>query len=147
MPTFGDYETFGEPIARDDEIGYVSTVWQARRSGASDGRLYVVKCYAPRRHTLKDGRPEAELQQDRALNFLVGIKDLKKAQSEGGHCLAPIHEFKLIPEGAYYVTDYYERRTLKELIDLKYQVSGAALRHIVYSVVSGCLALKRSREL
>src|SRR5437773_3010428 len=145
MPTFGDYETVGEPVATRNERGHVSTVWQARKSGASGGRLYAIKCYAPRRRKPKEGQPEDALDEDRVLEFLEGIKQLKKAHSEGGRCLPPIHAFGIADTGAWYVTDFYPRNTLKACIGRRGGVDSAAVRQVVYSVVTGCLALKRSR--
>ncbi|HKI71001.1 MAG TPA: hypothetical protein VKA81_01375, partial [Verrucomicrobiae bacterium] len=146
MPTFGDYETVGEPVATRDERGHVSTVWQARKSGASGGGLYAIKCYAPHRRKPKEGQPEDALDKDRGREFLEGIKQLKKARSEGGRYLPPIHAFGIADTGAWYVTDFYPRDTLKAWIALRGGVDSAAVvRHVIYSIVTGCLALKRSR--
>ena len=40
MPTFGAYETFGEPISITEERGEV-TVWKARNTESKDGRVYA----------------------------------------------------------------------------------------------------------
>ena len=133
-------------VATSDERGHVSTVWQARKSGASGGRLYAIKCYAPHRRKPKEGQPEDALDEDRGLEFLEGIKQLKKARSEGGRYLPPIHAFGIADTGAWYVTDFYPRNTLKAWIARRGGVdSAAAVRHVIYSIVTGCLALKRSR--
>src|SRR5690242_6061688 len=145
MPTFGDYETVGEPIAIGDERGHVSTVWQARKSGASGGHWYAIKCYAPRRRKPKEGQPEDAVDKDRAQKFLEGIKQLMEAYNEGSPCLAPIHAFGVAGASAWYVTDFYPRDTLKAWVARRGGVDSAALRHVIYSVVTGCLALKRSR--
>ncbi len=145
MPTFGDYETVGEPVATRDERGDVSTVWQARKSGASSGRLYAIKCYAPHCREPKEGQPEDALDEERSRVFLEGIQQLKKAHSEGRRCLSRIHAFEMSDTGAWYVTDFYPRDTLQAWIARGGGVDTAALRHVVYSVVTGCLALKRSR--
>src|SRR6266568_4266118 len=148
MPVFGEYETIGEPFAVTEERGHTSTVWQARKSGANDARLYVVKCYLPRTRQPKLGeaRPEEALGDDPFREYIEGIKQLKKAQSEGGSCLSPIHAFGIHPdEGAWYVTDFFPGKSLKEWITLRGRVDGAGLRNVVYSALTGCLALKRSR--
>jgi hypothetical protein len=145
MPVFGEYETLGEPVAVTEERGHTSTVWQGRLVGSKDGRLFAIKCYQPRPRQSKPGESEESLQKDRALEFLEAVKQLKKARSEGGRCLSPIHVFGIVPEGAWYVTDFYPGKTLKELIVRRGRVDSAALRHVVRSVVAGCLALKRSR--
>src|ERR1041385_2720068 len=143
MPIFGEYETLGEPVAISEERGHVSTVWQARKTGG-DNRLYAVKCYAPRARQPKPGE-EGELDKDRGIEFLEAIKQLKKAQSEGGRCLCPVHALGIAPEGAWYVTDFYPGRTLREWISKRGRVDSDAIKQVVYSCAVGCLALKRSR--
>jgi sporulation protein YlmC with PRC-barrel domain/serine/threonine protein kinase len=143
MPHFGEYETV-EQISISEEPRHVTTVWKALKSGPPDGRVYAIKCYAPRPGRITTGQPEEALQQDRALSFLEGIKQLKKAHQEGAG-VVPLHAFGLAPEGAWYVTDYYQRGTLKEYIDRKGSVDSETLRHVVYSVVAACQALQRSR--
>src|SRR5436305_7006959 len=101
MPTFGEYETFGEPIATIEERGHLTTVWQARQRGATPGPLFVVKCYAPRSRKQKEAESEDVLDEDRGLEFLEGIKEQKKAHSEGGQHLAPIHAFGVSTEGVW----------------------------------------------
>src|SRR5256885_8829045 len=126
-----------------DERGHVSTVWQARKSGG-DNRLYAVKCYAARRRQPKPGREE-ELDQDRGIEFLEAIKQLKKAQSEGGSCLCPVRAMGIAPEGAWYVTDFYSGKSLREWVSKRGRVDSGALRQVVYCCAVGSLALKRSR--
>ena len=87
MPTFGDYETFGELQPARVEHRYVVTVWRTRKIGASDGRSYVVKNYAPRREPKRAEAGDA-LAGDDGLKFVEGVKDLAKAHKEGGRCLA-----------------------------------------------------------
>lgn len=143
MPIFGEYQTVGEPISVIDERGHISTVWQARKSGA-DNRLYAVKCYAPRTREAKAAQTD-DLDKDRGIEFLEAIKQLKKAQSEGGRCLCAIHAMGIAPEGAWYVTDFYTGRSLRAWITNRGNVDSEGLRQVVYSCVVGCLALKRSR--
>ena len=145
MPTFGEFETVGQPYAVSDVRSHVSTIWQARKTGAGGEPLYVVKCYAPRGRAASPGQPEEALAHDRRLEFLEGIKQIKKAQSEGGRGLAPIYALGTTDTEAWYVTDFYPRKDLQAWIDRKGEVNGAALRHVVFSVVTACLALKRSR--
>jgi hypothetical protein len=145
MPVFGEYETFGEPISLTEERGHTSTVWQARLAGSKDGRAFAIKCYLARPRKPRPGESEETLDKDRGLEFLEAIKQLKKAQTDGARCLCPIHAFGIAPEGAWYVTDFYPGKTLKELIVRRGRVDSAALRHVVRSVVTGCLALKGSR--
>ncbi len=145
MPTFGEFETLGEAVSVIEERGDVATVWQARRAGGVDKRPYTVKCYAARPRRAGVGGSEQALDKDRGLEFLEGIKQIKKAQSEGGVGLAPIHALGISELGAWYVTDFYPRNNLKAWILRRGGVDHAALRHVVQSVIAGCLALKRSR--
>ena len=145
MPTFGEFETVGEPLARVEERGHVSTVWKAKKAGDA-APLYVVKCYTPRRRLPEPGEEDTvHLHKDRGLEFLDGIKQAAKAIAEGGLCLAPIHGLGTSDEGAWYATDFYPRNNLRSYIDRRGGVDGLALRHVLYEVVSACLALKRSR--
>ena len=144
MPTFGDYESAGEPLAVINLQGHISTVWKARKTGARDSRDFVIKCYAPHRRS-KEGGQEESLDRDRGLEFLEGVKQLKKAQTKGARHLSPIHDLGISSEGAWYVTDYYPRGSLMALIERRAKVDSAALRQIVRCIVSGCLALKESR--
>ena len=144
MPTFGDYESVGEPLAVINLQGHISTVWKARKTGARDGRDFAVKSYAPHRRS-KEGGHEESLDRDRGLEFLEGVKQLKKAQTKGARHLSPIHDLGISSEGAWYVTDYYPRSSLMALIERRAKVDSAALRQIIRCIVSGCLALKESR--
>ena len=143
MPVFGDFETVGEPVATTEDRSHVATVWRARKTGVDDGRSYAVKSYAPRRQT-QAAASEEELERDGGLRFAEGIKDLRKASLQGGRCLMEIHDLGITPEGVWYVSDFYPR-TLERFIALRGRVDAEGLRHIVGSVIVGCLALKRAR--
>ena len=145
MPAFGEFETLGDPLVVTEERSHVTTIWQARKSGSSDKRLYVIKCYAPRRVGSRPGQAEGTLERDSGLEFLEGIKQTKKAIAEGGKHLALIHALGTSDEGAWYATDFYPRNNLKAWIAKRGGVGSRALRHVVSSVADGCLALKRSR--
>ena len=145
MPIFGDYETFGEPIAITEDRGHVSTVWRARKIGKQGDPNFAVKCYAPHRRKTSSGGAEDALDKDPAQEFLAGIKQLQKACNEDARSLVPIHDLGFADEGAWYVTNYYSRNTLKAWIARRGGVDSAALRQVVRCVVSGCLSLKHSR--
>ncbi len=145
MPTFGEFETLGEPLAVTEERGDVSTVWQARRTGGHDKQPYAVKCYTPRPSQESPAGGQAPLDRHRGLEFLEGVKQIRQALSAGGRGLAPIHDLGISELGAWFVTDFYPRNNLKAWIMRRGGVDSAALRHVVQSVVAGCLALKRSR--
>ena len=145
MPTFGDFETFGEPLAITEDRGHVSTVWRARKVGTSGDPAFALKYYVPHRRTPVPGRPEDALENDPAQKFLAGIKQFQKTHREGGRNLAPIHDFGFAVEGVWYATDFYPRNTLKAWIARRGGVDSAALRQVVHSLVAGCLALKSAR--
>lgn len=145
MPTFGDFETIGEPVSVAELSGHVSTVWRARKVGSDSDATHAIKCFAPHRRKTGEGETEDALDKDRGLEFLEGVKQLKKAEADGGRCLCPIHAFGFADEGAWYVTDFYPRGTLKAWIARRGSVDNAALRQVVSSIVTGCLALKRAR--
>ena len=144
MPVFGDYEAIGEPVAVTNERDYVSTIWQAQKTGAQDSTLYAIKSFAP--HRTSDATPTSDnLKHDSSLLFLDGAKQFQKARAEGGRHLIPIHGLGLCEDGSWYATDYYPR-SLKTWISLRGRVDGAVLQHIVGSIVGGCLGLKKSRN-
>lgn len=147
MPTFGEFETVGEPIAVTDYRGHVTTVWRARKLGTQDDPGFAVKCFAPHRRKAAASQEEEALDRDHGLEFLEGVKQLKKAHAEGGRSLCPIHAFGLADEGAsaWYVTDFYPRNTLKAWIARRGSVDGGALAQVVRCVCAAGLALKRSR--
>lgn len=144
MPFFGDYETVGDAIAQGSESGHITTVWKARRSGAREGEFHVVKVYAPHRKS-SAGAAEDALDHDRGLEFLEGVKQLKKAQTEGARCLAPIHALGTSPDGAWFATDYFPRGSLGTLINRRGKVDSAALRQVLRCIVSACLDLQQLR--
>ena len=145
MPIFGDYETIGEPLAVINLQGHASTVWKVRKAGAPEGVEWVVKCYVPHRKPGQVG-DEGSLHHDRGLEFLEGVKQVKKVHSGGGsQQLTPIHDLGISPDGVWYVTDYYPRGSLLALIGRRAKMDDAALKQIVRCIVAGCLALKRSR--
>jgi hypothetical protein len=151
MPTFGEFETIGEPLAITREAGHISTVWQAH---GKDKKEYAIKCYSPR---IRQGKGETHtLETDRGLEFLEGIKQLDQARKEqkGGACLAPIYglgktgassELGLTSEGAWYATEYCRGKGLKEYVTFKGKVDSATLRHVVRTVLGGCNALQNAR--
>jgi hypothetical protein len=144
MPIFGDYETVGEPVAVINLQGHVSTVYKAQKAGAPPERQFIVKCYTPYRQSKPDATHES-LNRDRGLEFLEGIKQLKKVQGPGARCLLPIHDLGIAADGVWYVTDYYPRGSLLTLIGRRAKVDSAGLKQIVSCILAGCLALKKSR--
>lgn len=151
MPTFGEFETVGQPFVSSDERGEVTTIWRAQKSGAREERLYAVKCRAPRRPDSRARAPGDELEEDGRIKFIREVVEpLKRATSKGGQCLAPVYAFGTTETEAWYVTDFYAlshsiSNSLKQYINGKGEATGAVLRHVVDTVVTGCRALKRWR--
>lgn len=100
MPTFGDFETIGEPISVIEQSGHVSTVWRAHQSGRDGEPTHAIKCFALHRRQTGESESADALDQDRGLEFLEGVKQIKKAQAEGGRNLTPIHAFGFADAGA-----------------------------------------------
>src|SRR5689334_20423852 len=101
MPTFGDFETVGDPFDVSDENGVVSTWWKAQNP-IRPGRLYAIKCVSAGR------RSEQEL--------LETVEQLKTAQARDPANLAPVHGFGTSEEGVWYATDFCRRGSLKSWI-------------------------------
>lgn len=144
MPIFGDYETVGEPLAVLNLQGHSSAVWKARKTGASDGREFIVKCFTPRHKPGESGGSDA-LDRDHGLEFLEGIKQLKKAHSADPRYLVSVHDLGTSTEGVWYASDYYPRGSLMALIGRRAKVDSAGLRQIVRCIIAGCLTLRNSR--
>ena len=147
MPIFGEYETVGEAHAVTYFHNHFSTVWRVRKGeDHGDRSHYALKCITPRRRETyhKGDSDDQKLEADSGLAFIEVFKQIKKAQSEGGRSLAPIHAFGTCEAGVWYVTDFCERHSLKVWVNRQGQVDDQSLRHVVHSVVIGCLTLKRS---
>ncbi len=151
MPTFGEFETVGQPLVSSDQRGDVSTIWRARKSGSREERLYAVKCFAPRPAESREGAPADILEQDLRIKFIKEVVEPhKRALSRGGACLAPIYQFGTTETEAWYVTDFYGlsntlSNSLKQYINGKGEANTAVLRHVLESVVTACLTLKQWR--
>jgi hypothetical protein len=144
VPVFGEYEAIGEPVAVTQASDHISTVWSARKIVARDDRRYAIKQFAFRRSRDFEGQSEDNLEADHSLKFIESVKQLKKVQNDKGRGIAPIYAFGTSETGAWYVTDFCERGSLKTWITRRGGVDDASLRHIVHSVAIGCLSLKRS---
>jgi tetratricopeptide (TPR) repeat protein len=145
MPTFGPYETLSdEPVAERRERGHSTTVWRARREDAADGRVYAIKVFTPKHRESAQGTDTEELDGDPCLAFIEGVKRLGKAQQEGGRCLAKVLDMGRVDGGVWVAGEYRERGSLEDFIARKLSPGTTGLRHVVASVVTGCLSLKRS---
>ncbi len=142
MPVFGEYETNDEPLAVTPARNQTTTVWLARKSGASDGRQFAIKSVAVHRDERTHVSDET-LGADPGLEFIETVKQLKKAQADGSRDFAPLHAFGTSDLGCWYATDYCARGSLKTWINLRGGVDSAAVRHVVSSLAEGCKSLKK----
>ena len=144
MPTFGDFESYGEPLSVTEARDHVTTLWRARRCAGGEPD-FVAKCFTPQRRGGGESHPDDPLDTDPAHQFIESVKQLKKAQDESPRNLCRVHAFGFADGDAFSITDHHARGTLKAWIAKKGSVDSAALKHVVSSIVAGCLALKRSR--
>src|SRR3974390_3434533 len=91
MPTFGEFETVGEPVAITREAGHTTYIWQAHRASGSDEHDYAIKCYAPRPRRKDGASPGETLGIDRGLEFVGGVKQMEQVRAGGGRGLARIY--------------------------------------------------------
>ncbi len=143
MPIFGDYETF-EEVAVHEQPGHVTTVYKAKKLGGRAETVYAVKVFIPHLPPDPVQRSEEELGEDPTSSFIEGIKRLKQAHATGGAGLVPVHDFGMTDGGAWFATDYCQRQSIGEFIIRQFKPDSEALRHVVSSVVKGCLTLKRA---
>ncbi len=132
MAKFGQYET-GRPLYR---TGFNAVyLWQPGEKGT---RRRIIKAYQP---SVRVRNERVAAAQSRAFVDSAGTQ--QKASREDARHWAPIHECGVSPEGAFYVTDYYDL-SAQELVDGRVNVGTAGLYHLVRSVTQGLLALKRA---
>lgn len=143
MPRFGEFETVGAPAEVTHERDFVTTIWQARKVGGGENRLFAIKVYSPKQSSTQgDGAAHAERQRA----FLEGARQLQEAGAAGEESrLCPIHDVGLSEEGVWYATDFYRRGSLKTWISRLGEIDSDSLKHVLYEVVSGCLSLKHAR--
>src|SRR5690242_3760086 len=111
MPKFGDYETLEEPLRVTENGEYSTFVWKARRTLGPEGELYVVKqLIVAQAEQGAEGGSVAN-GRGRLKDFLEGVKQLEKSYSQSGRYLAPIYASGDSSSSAWYVTDYYPRRS------------------------------------
>lgn len=143
MPSFGEFETVGAPAEVTHERGFVTTIWQARKVGGGENRLFAIKVYSPKQSSMQsDGAAHAERQRA----FLEGARQLQGAGAAGEESrLCPIHDVGLSEEGVWYATDFFRRGSLKTWISRLGEIDSDSLKHVLHEVVSGCLSLHSAR--
>jgi hypothetical protein len=142
MPVFGQYETESEPFEINEQTGYVTRVYRARKSGR--GSWVAIKSFRGTWPSRGDSDAQ-ELAPDLELRFHEAITLLQRAYAGSKGGIAPVHAHgRSLEEGIWYATDYCERGSLKRLVERRFNPDDAALRNIVGHIVAGCLALRRA---
>jgi serine/threonine protein kinase len=132
MASFGRFE-----IVRElHHSGF--TVLYSGRAKADTKAKFAIKVFRPSTFLLEKERVQAESDL-----FLNGALVQQKTAAGGAEHWAPIHECNSIPDGAFYVTDQYDR-SLQQLIDVRIKLNAQALRGIVESIAKGLIELKQT---
>ncbi|MHC5060822.1 MAG: SUMF1/EgtB/PvdO family nonheme iron enzyme [Planctomycetota bacterium] len=132
MPSFGNYETVSEL----HRTGF-AVVYRARP--ATDGRdNFAIKAFQPIALLAAEERAKSESKL-----FLSSAHTQHSVQTGGGLHWAPIHQYDSTAEGAFYVTDLYDR-SLQKLIDGHAKPSPIILHKIIESVAIGLVEAKRA---
>ena len=140
---FGDYVATRQLAVEQNTV-----IYRARRQDAPLGEKFenhVIVLFLARKAGVGDESESANtrLEKDLQLQFLDTVKQQKKAHESGVNNLAPVRDFGLGPQGAWYATDYYPRGFLKKWITQRAGVSEQELRHIIGATVRSLLALQR----
>ncbi len=133
MTHYGRYETVEE--LHRGPLGHVA---MAHLMGDDEADEFVVKVFDPALMGLLEADAATQTFLDRA-----GLQKL--IFDRGAQHWAPVYEMKVIPEGAYYVTDFYPL-TAQKLLDAKITVTSADLHWLVGSIVRGLLELRSARK-
>jgi len=132
MPSFGPYETVSEL----HRTGFV-VLYRARlAAGGKDD--FAIKVFQP--IALLAGAEQVKSESEL---FRSSAHTQQLVQAEAGVHWAPIHQCNSTAEGAFYVTDYYDR-SLQQLIDGHARPSTGVLHKIIESVGLGLVELKRA---
>lgn len=131
MATFGRYEAIYE-LNRSS-----SAVLYAGRATDSAAEAFAIKVFQPSALLLEIGQAKADPRP-----FLDSANVQQRVAAGSAQHWAPIHECGTTPEGAFYVTDRYER-SLQHLIDGHATLAAKSLHIIIDSVVKGLAELKQ----
>lgn len=148
MPVFGEYETVGDPLSVCDRNGQTRTCWKANRPGWDDERVYLIKSLAlPRPESAREQSAQALPPADVGADFFESIARIKEACRAHPELIAPIYGFGRTDTALWYATDFYPQQSLEEFYSTAAEINDQTLRHVVYSVASGCLALRQTTGL
>src|SRR6266498_228496 len=139
MPAYGPYE-----CTREIASGHGSVVFSAHKAGETKDQ-YAVKVFALDPFIGGDEEARSELDPLAAefyRNFTSSV-ELQKRAAEVSRHVAPIFEVGQEPRSAWYVTKLYPSTVHKNL-EGRIALSKEWFFHIIHSVTSGALDLKRS---
>ncbi len=139
MASYGSFET-----SREVASGHGSVVYAAARAGES-GSSYAVKVFALHRQMAEDPDSRetlAALVEDLTRSF-TNLVTQQKAAAESSRNIAPIFEFGNEGESAWYATRLYPR-SVHKMIEGRVALSYEAFFHIIHSVLTGAVDLKKT---
>ncbi len=131
MASFGHYQT----VHLIHNIGFTA-LYSGHTAGSTE-ELFAIKAFQPSELLLEEQRAKVETNL-----FLNSAKVQQKVAASDAQHWAPVHEFGQIANGAFYVTDKYNR-SLQQLISGHVQLDTQLLRTIIESVAKGLLELKQ----
>jgi hypothetical protein len=139
MASYGSFET-----SREVASGHGSVVYAAATAGES-GSSFAIKVFAL--HRQMDEDPEshetlAALVEDLTRSFTNLVTQQKEA-AESSRNIAPIFEFGNEGESAWYATRLYPR-SVHKIIEGRVALGYEAFFHIIHSVLTGALDLKKT---
>jgi len=132
MKRFGRYQTVHELYS----IGF--TVVYSGRAQDNPEEIYAVKVFQPSAILLEEHRAQTETDL-----FLNSAQVQQKLTASKAQHWAPVHESGLSPNGAFYVTDKYDR-SLQQLISGRVRITDQVMHAIIESVAKGLLELKQA---
>jgi hypothetical protein len=140
---FGDYVATRQLAVEQNTVIYRARRHDSPLGEKSENHVIVLFLERKARVETESENANVSLEKDLQLQFLDTVKQQKKAYESGVKNLAPVRDFGLGPQGAWYATDYYPRGFLKKWITQRAGVSEQELRHIIGATVRSLLALQR----
>jgi len=130
MSSFGRFESVHEFHRTGVAVVY------SGRQAADPEEKFALKIFQPSASILGE-----DLLKSETGLFLNSAQIQQKVSGGGAQHWAPVYEFGSIPDGAFYVTDKYDR-CLQQLIDGRLRISSPVFHAIVEAIVKGLIELK-----
>ena len=130
MSSFGRFESVHE-LHRTG----VAVIYSGRQATGPEEK-FALKVFQPSASILGEDLLKSETDL-----FLKGAQIQQKVSAGGAQHWASAYEYGSIPDGAFYVTDKYDR-SLQQLIDGRIRISSPVLHAIVESIMKGLIELK-----